>query len=545
MKSNHLLILLFCALTVAAALTSLAFLRGSERGNHLCSTGPSWCFTYTDTLLKLPNLNGDEEVYAGQTYGIAWGDADGDILPDLYLNHHTRKNTANRFPDSHLVLNVGQGASPAEYRVLSGGDQHAAIFYDLDKDGSDDILESIGGLRGKADPADSDSWNRVYLSSKDKTDAPETAREFGLEGPGGRGRSFLPINSGDHEFLAIMNAPRDDGLYPSLLAARASSTDPGGASFTNCGGSSGLCGTMNIEAFQKLAVGYPQQDQPLVAILSDDYNKTQKTEVYSIDGGVAIASTDDFDHKYGNASFQNLFSDRLNLVTRFSRRISIFDVVYEAGTYSFTKRRALTLPGKRYHAHKVKDFAIGDMNNDSRKDIIALYGDDTDGILLVIWEQRQGGTFDPQVFPISALGCRARNFAIADANVDGGLDIIVGSGRGQPFPACLGNYQYLENQTDGNWLALDLVDTHRLSGLGARVEVITSEGRQFDAQDLGIRGEVQDHKRMHFGLGRAGSADIVVRWRKGVATKCSTIPANAIVSVTEGLGCQIRKPGLE
>ncbi len=90
--------------------------------------------------------------YCGQTYGIALADVDGDGWLDLFANHHL-------VGPSELLYGFGRGSVPVTPVTLSldgpnqGGDEHGAVFFDIDRDGDLDLLESVGGNRGtESDP---------------------------------------------------------------------------------------------------------------------------------------------------------------------------------------------------------------------------------------------------------------------------------------------------------------------------------------------------------------------------------------------------------
>jgi hypothetical protein len=78
------------------------------------------------------------------SYGGAWGNLNGDIYPDLYLNNHARMNSLyinginnDKFYDT---------ASQVAYWKNGGGneDVHGGSWADYDNDGDDDLLVSTG-----------------------------------------------------------------------------------------------------------------------------------------------------------------------------------------------------------------------------------------------------------------------------------------------------------------------------------------------------------------------------------------------------------------
>jgi hypothetical protein len=84
-------------------------------------------------------------AYIGITHGVAWGDFDGDGLPDLYVTNHLN--------GARLYRNLGHGrfADVTEQWFSAkdlGGDKHGAAWADVDNDGHLDLVQLTGGERG-------------------------------------------------------------------------------------------------------------------------------------------------------------------------------------------------------------------------------------------------------------------------------------------------------------------------------------------------------------------------------------------------------------
>jgi ASPIC and UnbV/FG-GAP-like repeat len=84
-------------------------------------------------------------AYIGITHGVAWGDFDGDGLPDLYVTNHLN--------GARLYRNLGHGRfADVTDQWFSAkdlvGDKHGAAWADVDNDGHLDLVQLTGGERG-------------------------------------------------------------------------------------------------------------------------------------------------------------------------------------------------------------------------------------------------------------------------------------------------------------------------------------------------------------------------------------------------------------
>jgi hypothetical protein len=83
--------------------------------------------------------------YTGESYGSSWGDLNADGLPDIYVNHHREKPS--------LFVNNGDGTFTDIIKVFDDVliwrekpflDQHGAAWGDFNKDGFQDLFQSLG-----------------------------------------------------------------------------------------------------------------------------------------------------------------------------------------------------------------------------------------------------------------------------------------------------------------------------------------------------------------------------------------------------------------
>ena len=140
--------------------------------------------------------------------GVAWGDLNGDTLPDLWVNRH--------WIPGILYLNQGQGTfSDATSEVFLServGDTHGVQWTDFDNDGDQDLVELVGSLRGTgSDP------NHLYVNDDGKLH--DRAEELGVDYPLSRGRTPLWFDFDNDGWLDLLAAAdlRSDGQSPPTI----------------------------------------------------------------------------------------------------------------------------------------------------------------------------------------------------------------------------------------------------------------------------------------------------------------------------------------
>jgi hypothetical protein len=124
-----------------------------------------------------------------------------------------------------------------------------------------------------------------------------------------------------------------------------------------------------------------------------------------------------------------------------------------------------------------------------------------------------------------------RGCAFGDFDNDGDVDVLVNCVNDVP--------QLLRcDQTPGNnWLKVKTIGVKsNRSGIGARVVCVTEgDHRQIAEVRSGGSYSSQSDLRVHFGLGKATSAEIEVRWPSGTIDRFRA-NANRVVVVIEGKG---------
>lgn len=80
---------------------------------------------------------------SGETFGAAWGDLNGDGLADLAVNNHRNRDSllVNRGDGTFLEL----GHQVHSWVSRPDADTHGAAWQDMDRDGDQDLLVTVGG----------------------------------------------------------------------------------------------------------------------------------------------------------------------------------------------------------------------------------------------------------------------------------------------------------------------------------------------------------------------------------------------------------------
>ena len=132
-----------------------------------------------------------------------------------------------------------------------------------------------------------------------------------------------------------------------------------------------------------------------------------------------------------------------------------------------------------------------------------------------------------------ALGARhcSRGCAFGDFDNDGDMDVLVMNQH--EAPSLIRN----DAPKGNNWLKVRLegVKSNR-SAIGARV--VVRYGGKMQAQEVMSQSSYcsSNDPRLHFGLGKAATADVEIRWPMGQTEVLRGVGANQLVTVREGAG---------
>ncbi len=201
--------------------------------------------------------------------------------------------------------------------------------------------------------------------------------------------------------------------------------------------------------------------------------------------------------------------------------------------------------------------AVADFDLDGHLDVLVA-GSDYPGTRAVLWLGKGDGTFVEVPFAMAIDHPRAAGLAVVDLDLDGDLDVVLGSSRNR----CSGadgadcppdeRVRFWRNDTSGatgargHWLALQLVGggegeaRSNRSAIGARVEVVAGgQTRVLELQGgYGHFGQ-QNGLLLHVGLGAACDVESVrVRWPDlaGTVETFVGVRANRVVRLERGAG---------
>lgn len=203
----------------------------------------------------------------------------------------------------------------------------------------------------------------------------------------------------------------------------------------------------------------------------------------------------------------------------------------------------------------------GDFDNDMDVDLYVLRGHESFNLPSVLYENLGNGTF--RVVP-NAGGAAGRHpgfhvvtqmtktifgscVAVADYNVDGFLDLFMGSTvlRATQKTYTGTPHQLFRNLGNKNhWVEIDLqgIASNR-DGIGTRVLLTAGGVTQMREQGGGMHLYGQNHQRIHFGLKNNTLIDrIEVYWPSGVVQKMYNLPVDRVMQIVEGNG-MLRRGG--
>jgi Ca2+-binding RTX toxin-like protein len=187
-----------------------------------------------------------------------------------------------------------------------------------------------------------------------------------------------------------------------------------------------------------------------------------------------------------------------------------------------------------------KSVVAGDFDNDMDEDIYIVSSRNVVKTANILYENQGDGSFVALPSAGGAIETQlgTGDFVItADYDRDGFLDLLVANGTRNPLrPTKNAPYQLFHNQGNENhWLEIDLegVLSNR-DGIGAQLFLTTNGITQLRQQDGGIHHNVQDHQRVHFGLGDNAQVDsLTIRWPSGIVQRVVKISGDQVIQIKE------------
>ncbi len=236
--------------------------------------------------------------------------------------------------------------------------------------------------------------------------------------------------------------------------------------------------------------------------------------------GVALG---DYDRDGRIDVFVTNFSEEYNALYRHTRGFSYTDM-------SFASQTAQS--GVPHMGWGTEFF---DYDNDGWLDLLVVNGHlysnvDNCAEPKLLYHNNRNGTFSEVPSPSgSALMERrvSRGAAFGDLDNDGDIDVVVNQLDGKPM--VLRN----EHGNRGNWLRIKAEGRAKNSfALGARIKVVAGDLIQRSEIRSGASYLSQHDLRLHFGLGRRKSVDLVeVQWPGGGTTRREHIQANQEIRI--------------
>jgi enediyne biosynthesis protein E4 len=193
--------------------------------------------------------------------------------------------------------------------------------------------------------------------------------------------------------------------------------------------------------------------------------------------------------------------------------------------------------------------AFLDFDNDGWKDLIvanghvypevdeASTGEKFKQPRLLYWSRGDGQFFDlsSQGGPGIAATHSSRGLAIGNLDNDGEVEIvIVNMGEG---PSLLKNV----GPRNGNSIIVRALTLGR-DAVGARITLTTGGRKQIDEVRSGGSFISQSDFRAHFGVSKATTADVSIRWPDGKIENFAGVGANQILTVEQGKGITHKQP---
>jgi enediyne biosynthesis protein E4 len=502
--------------------------------------------------------------------GVAIFDYDNDGLPDILFVNGNRFQTVDPAPTLALYHNLG-GLKFEDVTKQAGlehtGWGQGVCAGDIDNDGYVDLLVTQWGQ------------NILYHNLGNGTFRDETASR-GLASPKTRwssGCAFLDFNRDGYLDLVVVHYldfdPADTphpgeksqcewkGLAvicgPRGLPGETISLyqNDGHGHFTDVSEQMHITTPKDYYCFTPIVADFDNDGWPDIFIACDStaslyYHNVagKRFEEMGVDAGVAyndegreqagmgVAVADFLHHGYFDI-FKTNFADDTHTYYKNKGRNNFDDATIDVGLAVNT----------RYLGWGT---AAIDIDNDGWKDLILanghVYPEVDSGHTgesfkqkrLLYWNRGDGQFFDLSGAAGSGINAAhsSRGLAIGDLDNDGNEEVVI-LNMGEA-PTLLKNMA----PTLGHSLLVRVLTATNRDAIGARVTVIAGGQKQMDEVRSGGSYISQSDFRLHFGLGKATSSDLAVRWLDGTTQSFPGVAAGQIVTIQEGKGIIRREP---
>jgi len=194
--------------------------------------------------------------------------------------------------------------------------------------------------------------------------------------------------------------------------------------------------------------------------------------------------------------------------------------------------------------------AFLDFDNDGSKDLIVANGHvypEVDNARtaekfkqqrLLYWNRGDGQFFDLSTAsgPGIAAEHSSRGLAVGDLDNDGELEVVIVNMN--ESPSLLKNL----GPRTGNSLLVRAITASGRDAIGTRVTVTSGGHKQMDEVRSGGSFISQNDFRLHFGIGKAKSADVVLRWPDGTVQDIGQVAADHLLTIQERKGLVRNEP---
>jgi hypothetical protein len=505
--------------------------------------------------------------------GIAFYDYDNDGWLDIFIVNGTRLEgfPKGQEPVSHLFKNNRDGTF-TDVTIKSGlaqsGWGQACCIGDYDNDGWDDLFVTYFGQ------------NQLFHNNGDGTFTNVTAKSGLLQKGKPRwntGCAFLDYDRDGKLDLFVANyidldlatAPVPESgpcLYKSVMVACGPPGLPGGknilyrnngdGTFIDVSEKSGILGTSGTYGLGVLVADFDNDGWPDIYVANDStpsalyHNKHDGTfEDIAIEAGCALSADGKPQAGMGVSAADYDGDGNLDLVkTNFAGDTPSLYHNTGAGVFEDATFAAGLGINTRFLGWGV---GFLDFDNDSWPDILICNGHVYPEVeqlkteagyaqRKVLFKNLRNGKFE-DISPQSGSGIMdpapVRGCAFGDFDNDGDVDFVTNCVNHPPqLVRC-------DSKTNNNWIKIKCVGTKsNRSAIGTRLRCVVKTAdsnthQQLDEVRSGGSYYSQNDLRIHFGLGAAGTAELLeVRWPTGQTESFKNLAANKLYVIREGTG---------